>query len=128
MLSSCTGTKTFSKTRTSRWLDTLPHCAFLLAMAVLTGAERFLPKNVDMESRSGNTLDNYQNFAKAYKVRDFQPMMANKKAKTARLKGAVEFGKNEMGEGSQFSDSVLRAVLYAQMELALNVEPTDVVS
>ena len=94
----------------------------------LKGAERFYLKMIDMESRAGNTLDNYQNFAKAYKVRDFQPMMANKKAKTARLKGAVEFGRGEMGEGSQFNDSVLRAVLYAQMELAQNVEPNDVVS
>ena len=38
----------------------------------LTGAERFYLKMLDMEAKGLKTLDNYQNFAKAFKVRDFR--------------------------------------------------------
>ena len=51
----------------------------------LTGAERFYLKLIDMEARGAKTLDNYQNFAKAFKVRDFRALMASQKANQARL-------------------------------------------
>ena len=84
----------------------------------LTGAERFYLKLVDLEARGLKTLDNYQNFAKALKVRDFRALMASQKANQARLKSAVEFGKTEMSDSSELHQSVLRAVLYAMMELS----------
>jgi len=67
----------------------------------LTGAERFYLKMLDMEARGAKTLDNYQNFAKAFKVHDFQVLMASHKANQARLKSASEFGRTEMSEGSE---------------------------
>ena len=94
----------------------------------LSGAERFYLKMIDMEARSFKTLDNYQNFAKAFKVRDFQAFMASRRANSARLKSAVEFARTEMGEASELYQSVLRAVLYAIMELAGTVEPDDVLA
>ncbi len=93
-----------------------------------TGAERFYLKLIDLEAKGFRTLDNYQNFAKAFKVRDFRALMANQKANEARLKGAVEFGKTEMSEGSELHQSTLRAVLYALMELAGNMDGTDVMA
>ncbi|MFZ0254875.1 MAG: anti-phage-associated DUF1156 domain-containing protein, partial [Gammaproteobacteria bacterium] len=42
----------------------------------LQPAERFYLKMLDMEARGAKTLDNYQNFAKAFKVRDFKPLLA----------------------------------------------------
>jgi putative DNA methylase len=94
----------------------------------LSGIERFYLKLIDMEARSIKTLDNYQNFAKAFKVRDFQALMASKKANAARLKSAVEFGRTEMSEGSEFHESVLRAVLYAVMELVKNMDSAEVLA
>ena len=94
----------------------------------LSGAERFYLKMLDMEARGTKTLDNYQNFAKAFKVADFQPLLASQKANAARLKSAVEFGRGEMGEGSALHDSVLRAVLYAVMELQNNVDGNEVLA
>jgi putative DNA methylase len=94
----------------------------------LSGAERFYLKMLDMEVRGAKTLDNYQNFAKAFKVRDFKPLLASQKANNARLKSAVEFGRTEMSEGSQFQKSVLRAVLYAVMELAMNTDGDQVLT
>ena len=45
----------------------------------LSGAERFYLKLLDMESRGTKTLDNYQNFAKAFKVSDFHALMGNQR-------------------------------------------------
>jgi putative DNA methylase len=91
----------------------------------LTGAERFYLKMLDMEARGAKTLDNYQNFAKAFKVHDFRPLLGSQRANQARLKSAVEFGRSEMGEGSELHESVLRAVLYAVMELLKNVDGNE---
>jgi len=94
----------------------------------LSGAERFYLKMLDMETRGAKTLDNYQNFAKAFKVRDFRPLLASYKANDARLKSALEFGRTEMGEGSELHQSVLRAVLYAVMELQQHADGADVLA
>jgi len=92
----------------------------------LSGAERFYLKMLDLEARGAKTLDNYQNFAKAFKVRDFQAFMASRRANNARLKSAVEFGRVEMGESSELYQSLLRAVLYAIMELAKDMDGDEV--
>jgi putative DNA methylase len=94
----------------------------------LSGAERFYLKLLDMEARGAKTLDNYQNFAKAFKVRDFKPLLASQKANDARLKSAVEFGRGEMSDGSELHESVLRAVLHAIMELVKNVDGSEVLA
>ena len=94
----------------------------------LSGAERFYLKLIEMEARGAKILDNYQNFAKAFKVRDFRALMGDQRANHARLKSAVEFGKAEMNEGSELHQSVLRAVLYAVMELVRNVDGSEVLA
>jgi len=93
-----------------------------------SGAERFYLKLLDLEAKGLRTLDNYQNFAKAFKVRDFRALMGSQKANEARLKSAQEFGKTEMGEGSELHQSTLRAVLYALMEIESNVDGNDVIA
>ena len=94
----------------------------------LSGVERFYLKMLDMEARGAKTLDNYQNFAKAFKVRDFRALMGDQRANHARLKTAVEFGRAEMSEGSELHPSVLRAGLYAVMELVKNVDGSEVLA
>ncbi len=94
----------------------------------INGAERFYLKMLDMEAGGAKSLDNYQNFAKALKVRDFKPLLASLKANNARLKSAVEFGRTEIGEGSELHQSVLRAVLYAVMELTKNLDGDEVIA
>ena len=94
----------------------------------LSGAERFYLKMLDLEARGAKTLDNYQNFAKAFKVRDFRTLMGDQRANQARLKSAVEFGRSEMSESSEFYQSVLRSVLYAIMELVKNLDSAEVLA
>ena len=94
----------------------------------LSGAERFYLKMMDLEERGIRTLDNYQNFAKAFKVRDFRAFMASQRANAARLKSAVEFFRFEMSEGSELYRSVLRAVIYSLMELIKDVDGNEVLA
>lgn len=94
----------------------------------LSSAERFYLKLIELESRGEKKLDNYQNFAKAFKVQDFRALMGDQRANHARLKSAVEFGKAEMNEGSELHQSVLRAALYAIMELTRNVDGSEVLA
>ena len=94
----------------------------------LAGPERFYLKMLDLEARGVKSLDNYQNFAKAFKVDNFRAFMGDQRANHARLKTASEFGRAEMSEGSEFHRSVLRAVLYAVMELGNDVESGEVLA
>jgi putative DNA methylase len=94
----------------------------------LSAAERFYLKMLDLEVRGAKTLDNYQNFAKAFKVRNFHPLMESRKPNNARLKSAAEFGRAEMSQGSELHESVLRAVLYAIMELLKDVDGAQVLA
>jgi len=94
----------------------------------LSAAERFYLKMLDLEARGVHTLDNYQNFAKAFKVRDFYALMGDRRANQARLKSAVEFGRSEMGEGSELAGTLLRATLYALMELVREVDTEQVLA
>jgi putative DNA methylase len=94
----------------------------------LVPAERFYLKLIDMESRGASTLDNYQNFAKAFKVKNFRALMASQRANAARLKSPEEFGRAEMAEGSELYNTTLRGVLYALMELAKDKDGHEVLA
>lgn len=94
----------------------------------LNPAERFYLKMLDMESRGLHSLDNYQNFAKAFSVRGWQALMGSDKANEARLRSAVEFGRAETTEGSELFNTVTRAVLYSLMELQAEKDIDDVLA
>lgn len=112
-------------------VDTANHCLVPQGLQAahwkkLSGAERFYLKMLDLEDRGVKTLDNYQNFAKAFKVRNFQTLLASQRANDARLRSAREFGRAEMSEGAELYQTVLRAVLYALMELEQDKDGHDV--
>jgi putative DNA methylase len=81
-----------------------------------------------MEAAGVSQLDNYQNFAKAFKVSDFRSVMQSAKANSSRLKSAAEFKRNDMSEGSPLHNTPLRAILYAMMELGKDVDTDDVLA
>jgi putative DNA methylase len=127
------GEITFVDTLIAFAVDTANQCLVPAGIASphwdrLSGSERFYLKLLDLEDKGFKTVDNYQNFAKAFKVRDFRSLMASEKANQARLKSAVEFGKTEMSEGSELHQSVLRATLYALMELVKNEDGAEVLA
>lgn len=83
----------------------------------LEPAERFYLKMLEQESHGLNKLDNYQNFAKAFAVRNFSALMASENANKAALKSAKDFGRGEMNQSSELYQTPTRAVLYALMDL-----------
>jgi len=94
----------------------------------LNGAERFYLKMVELESRGQRSLDNFQNFAKAFAVRDFRALMGDQRANHARLKTAVELDRSEMHDGAEFGGTTTRSVLYALMELQKGVPAEEVLT
>jgi hypothetical protein len=93
----------------------------------LSGSERFYLRMLDVEAEGVKKLDNYQNFAKAFRVSSWQPLLASTKPNDARLKSAVELKRAEFS-GSEFGSSMLRATLYALSELQAETEPDEVMS
>jgi putative DNA methylase len=94
---------------------------------VLSGAERFYFKMMDIETTSLRKLDNYQNFAKAFRVNDYGALMGGMEPNKARLKTAKEFKKAGF-EIPEFGPSATRAALYAIFELENDIEGDDVLS
>jgi len=93
----------------------------------LANAERFYLKMLEQETEGQRKLDNYQNFAKAFKVDDYCPLMASVKPNDARLKSAMEFGGGEFS-ASEFGGSATRAVLFALFSLERGKESNEVMS
>ena len=76
--------------------------------------ERFYLKMAEMEHQGAKTLDNYQNFAKAFKVHHFDQLMSDSsKANSARLKLSAEFKSALMSGNAEIAGTPLRALLYA---------------
>ncbi len=118
--------------RVDRWIDQAVEIANLALIPAgltldlwgrLQNVERFYLKMIEMEGSGASELGNYQNFAKVFKVGDFNALMASGRSNAARLKSGAEFGRSEMGSGSELADTPLRGVLYALMELEEGAEP-----
>jgi len=93
----------------------------------LQSVERFYLKMAEMEHQGAKTLDNYQNFAKAFKVHHFDQLMSDvSRANAARLKLSTEFKSGMMSGDAEMVGTPLRALLYALFELSKEVEVDDV--
>lgn len=93
----------------------------------LAAVERFYLKMADIEHQGIRTLDNYQNFAKAFKVHHFDQLMSDtSKANAARLKLSSEFKSTLMSGDAEIALTPLRALLYALYEVTNEVEVDDV--
>jgi hypothetical protein len=93
----------------------------------LTGSERFYLKMVDIETTGARKLDNYQNFAKAFRVPNYGELMGSVEPNKARLKGAGGFKKSGF-EIADFGAAPTRAVLYAIYEIQNEVDGEDVLA
>ncbi len=90
----------------------------------LIGSERFYLKMMELETIGLMKLDNYQNFAKAFRVGNYTALMASTKANASRLKTGYEFKKTEFD--GEFGLSGLRAVLFALYELQKELDSDEV--
>jgi adenine-specific DNA methylase len=93
----------------------------------LTGSERFYFKMIDVETTAARKLDNYQNFAKAFRVSNYSELMGSLEPNKARLKTAAGFKKSGF-EIADFGASSTRAMLYAIYEIETDVDGEDVLA
>lgn len=93
----------------------------------LSGAERFFLRMTDMEAAGQPRLDDYQNFAKAFRVDDYTALMGSLTPNAARLKTPAEMGKKHLAEEVEFGGrSLVRIGLHAVWKLERG-EETDLV-
>ncbi|WP_426954565.1 anti-phage-associated DUF1156 domain-containing protein [Muricoccus radiodurans] len=95
----------------------------------LVPTERFWLKMVEAESerptgKPEGRVDDYQNFAKAYRADGWAELMADQTPNKARLKGAAEF-KRSLMSGHPFAGGLVRPVLYAVNELRAAAEKEE---
>ena len=92
----------------------------------LSSVERYYLKMAEIEHQGQKTLDNYQNFAKAFKVHHFEQLMSDtSKANSARLKLSPEFKTSMMSGNSEIAGTPLRALLFSIYEISKEVEVED---
>ena len=93
----------------------------------LSGVQRFYLRMLDMESVGVSKLDNYQNFAKAFRVDDYTKVMASMVANSARLKQVDEFTSRELADSTEIGPTWLGQLIIAMQQLLGEIEPQTVV-
>ena len=85
--------------------------------------EKYYLKMMEMELQGEKLLDSFSNFAKAFRVTNYEDLLSPKsKANSARLKTALEFKSSHLSQSSPFGKTPLRALLYALYEIGTEVE------
>jgi hypothetical protein len=67
----------------------------------ISGMQRFYLRMMDIETTGAAKLDNYQNFAKAFRVEDYSRVMGNMAANKAQLKRIPEFASRDLSDSHE---------------------------
>ena len=95
--------------------------------ARLNGMQRFCLRMMDMETTGASKLDNYQNFAKAFRVEDYTRVMGNMAANKARLKHVTEFTSRDLTESTEIGATWLGRAIIGLQQLLDEIEPQTVI-
>jgi adenine-specific DNA methylase len=95
--------------------------------AKLTGIERFVLRMLDMETTGSAKLDNYQNFAKAFRVQDYARVMGDMRPNHARLKRVTEFASRDLTESTEIGVTKLGRIIIALQQMLKGTEPQVIV-
>jgi hypothetical protein len=95
--------------------------------AKLTGIERFVLRMLDMETTGAQKLDNYQNFAKAFRVEDYSRVMGDMRPNHARLKRVTEFASRDLTESTEIGATKLGRLIIALQQMLKDTEPQVIV-
>ncbi len=96
--------------------------------AAIGGIQRFYLRMLDMETTGAAKLDNYQNFAKAFRVRDYAAVMASIKPNAARMKAIPEFKPRDLTDHTEIGPTPLGALIVAIQEFLADKEPEVVMA
>ncbi|QCP47929.1 DUF1156 domain-containing protein [Trinickia violacea] len=95
--------------------------------AKLTGIERFVLRMLDMETTGAAKLDNYQNFAKAFRVEDYTRVMGDMRPNHARLKRVSEYASRDLTDTTEIGATRLGRLIIAVQQLLKDTEPQVIV-
>lgn len=87
------------------------------AWQTISGIQRFYLRLADIETTGANKLDNYQNFAKAFRVEDYTKVMASMSPTKARLKQVQEFAPRELMDTTELGATHLGRLIAALQQL-----------
>ncbi|MCY4266157.1 MAG: DNA methylase, partial [Gammaproteobacteria bacterium] len=93
----------------------------------LNGIQRFYLRMMDIESTGATKLDNYQNFAKAFRVKDYSKVMANMNANRAQLKHVTNFAPRDLTENTEIGATWLGQLIIGLQQLLAETEPQAVI-
>ena len=96
--------------------------------AAIGGIQRFYLRMLDMETTGASKLDNYQNFAKAFRVQDYAAVMASIKPNAARLKSVTEFKPRDLTDRTEIGPTPLGALIVAIQEFLAGQLPDAVMT
>jgi len=95
--------------------------------AAVIGIERFYLRMLDMETTGASKLDNYQNFAKAFRVQDYTRVMGSITANKARLKRVAEFTSQDLSDTTEIGPTRLGWLIIGLQQLLREIEPQVVI-
>jgi len=93
----------------------------------LTGIERFVLRMMDMETAGAGKLDNYQNFAKAFRVTDYTRVMGDMRPNNARLKRVSEYASRDLTDATEIGVTRLGQLIIALQQLLKDTEAQIIV-
>lgn len=94
----------------------------------LSGIQRFYLRMMDIETTGSGKLDNYQNFAKAFRVEDYTRVMGSMAANKAQLKRIPEFASRDLTESNEIGSTWLGQLIIGLQQLLAEAEPQTVIS
>lgn len=93
----------------------------------INGVQRFYMRMMDIETTGASKLDNYQNFAKAFRVDDYSQIMQSMAANKSRLKRIPEFSSRDLSDSTEIGGTWLGSLIIGLQQLLEDVEPKVVV-
>lgn len=94
----------------------------------INGIQRFYLRMMDIETTGASKLDNYQNFAKAFRVEDYGRVMSNMTANKAQLKTIPEFAARDLTDSTEIGSTWLGHLIIGLQQILNEKEPQTVIS
>lgn len=94
----------------------------------INGIQRFYLRMMDIETTGASKLDNYQNFAKAFRVNDYAQVMGSIKANSAHLKRIAGFESRDLTDSTEIGTTWLGNLIIGLQQLLGDTEPQQVIS
>jgi adenine-specific DNA methylase len=94
----------------------------------INGIQRFYLRMMDIETSGASKLDNYQNFAKAFRVDDYARVMGNMTANKAQLKRIPEFASRDLTDSTEIGSTWLGHLVIGLQQILNEKEPQTVIS